>query len=77
MANRVSQWFRKLSGHHAHHHHRKMTREDFQKLPRHVAIIMDGNGRWAKQHRLNVAMGHRRGNGNPARNHPPYRRPED
>lgn len=61
MANRVSQWFRKLSGHHAHHHHRKMTREDFQKLPRHVAIIMDGNGRWAKQHRLNVAMGHRRG----------------
>ena len=50
MANRVSQWFRKLSGHHAHHHHRKMTREDFQKLPRHVAIIMDGNGRWAKQH---------------------------
>ena len=38
-----------------------MTREDFQKLPRHVAIIMDGNGRWAKQHRLNVAMGHRQG----------------
>lgn len=61
MANRVSQWFRKLSGHHAHHHHRKMTREDFQKLPRHVAIIMDGNGRWAKQHRLNVAMWHRQG----------------
>ena len=61
MANRVSQWFRKLSGHHAHHHHRKMTREDFQKLPRHVAIIMDGNGRWAKKHRLNVAMGHRQG----------------
>ena len=30
-------------------------------LPRHVAIIMDGNGRWAKQHRLQVAMGHRRG----------------
>ena len=31
------------------------------KLPRHVAIIMDGNGRWAKQHKLNVAMGHRQG----------------
>jgi len=30
-------------------------------LPRHVAIIMDGNGRWAKQHKLQVAMGHRRG----------------
>ena len=32
-----------------------------QKLPRHVAIIMDGNGRWAKQHMLKVAMGHRAG----------------
>ena len=36
-----------------------MVREDFEKLPRHVAIIMDGNGRWAKKHKLNVAMGHR------------------
>lgn len=43
---------------HAHH---AMQREDFQKLPRHVAIIMDGNGRWAKKHRLNVSMGHRQG----------------
>ena len=31
------------------------------RLPRHVAIIMDGNGRWAKQHMLKVAMGHRAG----------------
>ena len=38
-----------------------MVREDFSKLPRHVAIIMDGNGRWAKKHKLNVAMGHRQG----------------
>ncbi len=30
-------------------------------LPRHVAIIMDGNGRWAKQHALRVALGHRQG----------------
>lgn len=30
-------------------------------VPRHIAVIMDGNGRWAKQHRLNVAMGHRQG----------------
>ena len=30
-------------------------------LPRHVAIIMDGNGRWAKRHKLQVALGHRKG----------------
>ncbi|MDD2893658.1 MAG: polyprenyl diphosphate synthase [Halothiobacillaceae bacterium] len=29
--------------------------------PRHVAIIMDGNGRWAKQHGLPRVIGHRRG----------------
>ena len=33
----------------------------FEKLPRHVAIIMDGNGRWAKKHKMKVAMGHRQG----------------
>jgi len=32
-----------------------------EHLPRHVAIIMDGNGRWAKRHALSVAMGHRQG----------------
>ncbi len=31
------------------------------KLPRHVAIIMDGNHRWAKQRRLPGAAGHRAG----------------
>ncbi|HSK68628.1 MAG TPA: polyprenyl diphosphate synthase [Candidatus Limnocylindria bacterium] len=30
-------------------------------FPRHVAVIMDGNGRWAKQHAVSVAAGHRRG----------------
>ncbi len=30
-------------------------------LPKHVAIIMDGNGRWAKAHRLAVSRGHRKG----------------
>lgn len=30
-------------------------------LPRHVAIIMDGNGRWAKQRHLPRIAGHRRG----------------
>ena len=29
--------------------------------PRHVAIIMDGNGRWALNHALPRAEGHRRG----------------
>ena len=30
-------------------------------MPRHVAIIMDGNGRWAKKRLLPRAMGHKRG----------------
>ena len=30
-------------------------------LPRHVAIIMDGNGRWAKQRHLPRLVGHRQG----------------
>jgi len=42
-------------------HHGPMAREDFARLPRHVAIIMDGNGRWAKKHKLAVAKGHRQG----------------
>ena len=36
-------------------------RQKNEQLPRHVAIIMDGNGRWAKQHSLAVALGHRKG----------------
>ena len=32
-----------------------------EQLPRHVAIIMDGNGRWAKKHKVKVALGHRSG----------------
>src|SRR5437016_1144534 len=31
------------------------------KVPNHVAIIMDGNGRWAKQRKLPRIEGHRRG----------------
>ncbi len=31
------------------------------RLPRHVAIIMDGNGRWAKKHKIGVSLGHRQG----------------
>jgi undecaprenyl diphosphate synthase len=31
------------------------------KIPQHVAIIMDGNGRWAKQRKLPRVAGHRAG----------------
>ncbi len=41
--------------------HSVKTSADFEKLPRHVGIIMDGNGRWARQHKLNIALGHRQG----------------
>jgi len=34
---------------------------DHDKLPQHVAIIMDGNGRWAKKQGLLRAAGHKRG----------------
>ena len=41
-----------------------LTRADFPVLPQHVGIIMDGNGRWAKKHRLAIAFGHRAGTEN-------------
>ncbi|MFB2921172.1 MULTISPECIES: isoprenyl transferase [Aerosakkonema] len=34
---------------------------DRERLPRHVAVIMDGNGRWAKRQGLPRIVGHRRG----------------
>ncbi len=34
---------------------------DTKKLPKHLAIIMDGNGRWAKQKGLLRALGHENG----------------
>ncbi len=34
---------------------------DKRKLPKHVAIIMDGNGRWAKKRGLNRIEGHKEG----------------
>ncbi len=34
---------------------------DFNKLPRHVAIIMDGNGRWARRRGLPRTAGHAAG----------------
>ncbi|MGC1374022.1 MAG: isoprenyl transferase [Candidatus Sulfotelmatobacter sp.] len=34
---------------------------DPERLPRHIAIIMDGNGRWAKRRHLPRVAGHRAG----------------
>lgn len=45
----------------------KQTKDDLQdqvamdRLPRHIAIIMDGNGRWAQRRALPRSMGHRAG----------------
>ena len=34
---------------------------DIERLPRHIAIIMDGNGRWAKRRNQPRVFGHRQG----------------
>src|ERR1044072_5470980 len=34
---------------------------DLQKLPRHIAVIMDGNGRWAKEREEDRLFGHYHG----------------
>jgi undecaprenyl diphosphate synthase len=38
-----------------------MDRLGKTNLPRHIAIIMDGNGRWAQNHSLGRIAGHRKG----------------
>ena len=38
-----------------------MDQLDQTNLPRHIAIIMDGNGRWAQNHSLGRIAGHRKG----------------
>lgn len=38
-----------------------MAETETMILPEHVAIIMDGNGRWAKQHNVARARGHEEG----------------
>lgn len=38
-----------------------MMELDPTRLPRHLAIIMDGNGRWAQQRMLKRIVGHQRG----------------
>lgn len=34
---------------------------NIERLPQHIAIIMDGNGRWAKEHGKQRIFGHQRG----------------
>lgn len=50
----VRKHVRNVTGH-------SFTEEEMSALPRHVGVIMDGNGRWAKKHKLNVSQGHRAG----------------
>jgi undecaprenyl diphosphate synthase len=38
-----------------------MTAASKSEMPQHIAIIMDGNNRWAKSHKLPVKAGHRHG----------------
>ena len=35
--------------------------KQFEKLPNHIAIILDGNGRWAKKRGLPRSAGHKMG----------------
>ena len=39
----------------------KKNKELYSNIPRHVAIIMDGNGRWAAKHSMPRSDGHKRG----------------
>ena len=39
----------------------ELTPDDIERLPRHVAIIMDGNGRWAQSRGKPRLFGHRNG----------------
>jgi undecaprenyl diphosphate synthase len=38
-----------------------VTNIDLKALPQHIAIIMDGNGRWAQQHTIGRIRGHQKG----------------
>ena len=38
-----------------------LERLDLERLPRHIAVIMDGNGRWAQKRHLPRVAGHRTG----------------
>ncbi|MCV4697707.1 undecaprenyl diphosphate synthase family protein, partial [Escherichia coli] len=38
-----------------------LARIEAERLPRHIAVIMDGNGRWARQRGKPRIYGHRAG----------------
>ena len=38
-----------------------LEKEEIANLPEHIAIIMDGNRRWAKEHDLETKQGHKQG----------------
>ena len=38
-----------------------LSQIDLENLPRHIAIIIDGNGRWASKRLLPRTFGHREG----------------
>lgn len=40
---------------------RKLKINDLQNIPKHIAIILDGNGRWAKKRHMPRTYGHQRG----------------
>ena len=44
--------------------HKEQSRPALEKLPQHVAVILDGNGRWAKKKGLPRSAGHRAGGEN-------------
>ena len=41
--------------------HKSQVTSHFEKAPKHVAVIMDGNGRWAKQRGFPRIKGHEEG----------------
>ncbi len=44
-----------------HFHSSQLARLDRSRIPRHIAIIPDGNRRWAKKRLSSVQAGHRQG----------------
>ena len=50
---------------------------DLSRLPDHVGIIMDGNGRWAKERGYSRIRGHRAGGRTAARHRRRHQRPQD